>query len=83
MQSLTINTSTTAPIMWNGPVCQTCGARYLGAHSCTRGDLMRRIAALQALMPAEQPIARSCPCNPANGGSGICGCVLSGLRITC
>lgn len=25
----------------------------------------------------------SCPCNPANGGSGICGCVLGGSQITC
>lgn len=24
----------------------------------------------------------SCPCNPANGGSGVCGCVLGGIR-TC
>jgi hypothetical protein len=27
--------------------------------------------------------ASKCPCNPALGGSGICGCVLSGPRITC
>ena len=25
---------------------------------------------------------RSCPCMPENGGSGICGCVLGGPKIT-
>ena len=24
-----------------------------------------------------------CPCNPALGGSGICGCVLGGPMVTC
>jgi len=24
-----------------------------------------------------------CPCNPANGGNGMCGCVLGGPSITC
>lgn len=24
-----------------------------------------------------------CPCRVENGGSGICGCVLSGWKITC
>lgn len=28
-------------------------------------------------------IAKNCGCNPANGGSGICGCVLTGPIITC
>jgi hypothetical protein len=27
--------------------------------------------------------ARRCSCNPANGGSGICGCVMVGPIITC
>jgi len=27
--------------------------------------------------------ARRCPCNPANGGSGVCGCVNVGPIITC
>jgi hypothetical protein len=22
-----------------------------------------------------------CPCNPKNGGSGICGCILGGLQV--
>lgn len=26
-------------------------------------------------------IAENCPCNPANGGSGLCGCVLTGPII--
>lgn len=24
-----------------------------------------------------------CPCNPARGGSGVCGCILGGSQITC
>lgn len=24
-----------------------------------------------------------CPCRVENGGSGICGCVLGGLQVTC
>jgi len=28
-------------------------------------------------------IAENCGCNPANGGSGVCGCVLTGPIITC
>jgi hypothetical protein len=28
-------------------------------------------------------IAENCGCNPANGGSGICGCTLTGPVITC
>ena len=26
---------------------------------------------------------RNCPCRPENGGSGVCGCILSGPKITC
>jgi hypothetical protein len=26
---------------------------------------------------------KNCQCNPANGGSGICNCTLSGVKITC
>lgn len=25
----------------------------------------------------------NCPCNPERGGSGICGCIMSGPTITC
>lgn len=28
-------------------------------------------------------IAENCGCNPANGGSGVCGCTLTGPIITC
>jgi hypothetical protein len=28
-------------------------------------------------------IAQTCGCNPANGGSGVCGCTLTGPLITC
>lgn len=76
-------------IAWNGPVCQTCGKGYLGTHECAPADLLRRAADLieqagQASMPAaaEGRMAH-CPCRPENGGSGICGCVMGGMQITC
>jgi len=31
--------------------------------------------------PDEVPYASICPCNPANGGSGICGCVMGGKMV--
>ena len=34
-------------------------------------------------MNRRQKIAENCPCNPANGGSGMCGCVMTGPIITC
>lgn len=36
---------------WNGGVCPTCSARYLGSHTCSPEDIARRIAELEALMP--------------------------------
>ena len=77
--------------LWNGAVCSTCGARYVGSHECSRGDLLRRIADLyDRLDRAEKPAAPApwdpmahCRCRVENGGSGICGCVLSAPRITC
>lgn len=38
---------------------------------------------MEAEMERRQRIAENCGCNPANGGSGICGCVLTGPIITC
>lgn len=38
---------------------------------------------IQKEMENRQRIADNCPCNPANGGSGICGCTLTGPIITC
>ena len=74
--------------LWNGPVCSTCGARYLDLHRCSREDIARRIAELARLMDvidAPRPVDRmaGCPCRKENGGSGICGCVLGGMTITC
>lgn len=88
MQSITFATTTTG-MTWNGPVCSTCGARYLGAHQCSQADILRRVNELLALLnrPGEArgtvDTTRNCPCRPENGGSGVCGCVLSGPRITC
>lgn len=90
-------TTTTADSAWNGPVCSTCGARWLGSHTCSHEDIVRRINELLALlkprpvravehpgfsMPDHDPM-RHCPCRVENGGSGVCGCVLSGPTITC
>jgi hypothetical protein len=37
---------------------------------------------MQKEMENRQRIAENCGCNPANGGSGICGCVLTSPIIT-
>jgi hypothetical protein len=84
-----ITANTTANIAWNGPVCGTCGLRYLGSHRCSHEDITRRINELLALLK-QQPQTRDnltfdrtgCPCRPENGGSGVCGCILSGPRVS-
>lgn len=35
---------------WNGPVCPTCGLRYLGSHTCSHEDIVRRINELLDLL---------------------------------
>lgn len=73
----------------NGPVCTVCGKCYIGTHQCDPSDLLRRAQELIDLaqrMPVRAaPVDRtaSCPCRPENGGSGICGCIMGGLQITC
>jgi hypothetical protein len=41
--------ATTTAVAWNGPICGTCSARYLGHHSCSREDLQRLIDKLTRL----------------------------------
>ena len=87
MTMLTTST-TSAATSWNGGVCSTCSARFLGSHSCSRDDIARRIQDLLSLLntlPSAAPAdaTRGCPCRPENGGSGVCGCTLSGPRVTC
>ncbi len=75
---------TEAMTSWNGPICTICGARYLGTHSCSNEDLVRKITELSKLIkPNNLDPMKGCPCKPENGGSGICGCILSGPRVTC
>lgn len=38
---------------------------------------------LEQEMDNRARIAENCPCNPANGGSGVCGCVLTGPVVIC
>ena len=86
---MTTFNSTGVPVTtWNGPVCATCGACYLGTHRCSREDIGRRIAELARLMEVlnpPEPVDRTagCPCRKENGGSGVCGCVMGGPTITC
>lgn len=81
--------TSTSGILWNGPLCPTCGKGYLGAHQCDPVDLLRKAAELtemaRRLQSPSQPVDRTagCPCRKENGGSGVCGCVLSGPQITC
>ena len=74
-----MNTTTTT-IAWNGPTCGTCGVRWLGSHTCSNEDLLRRIDELKALLRWDVP---GCPCRPENGGMGVCGCILGGPQVTC
>jgi len=89
-----INTASITSASWNGGVCPTCAARYLGSHACSADDLTRRINELLALLARVNapnvhsiavPVDRtaSCPCRPENGGSGVCGCTLGAPQITC
>ena len=34
-------------------------------------------------VPIDRSYADRCPCNPANGGSGVCGCINGAPRVTC
>lgn len=50
---------------------------------------MRRINELMALLPGTEGArvpgtpGAGCPCKPENGGSGVCGCTLGGVKVTC
>lgn len=88
VNTYTHSTSTTGGYTWNGPSCQTCGALYLGSHTCSPADLVRRAAELlrlaeQAGSPTPTDRTAGCPCRPENGGNGVCGCTLGGPQITC
>jgi hypothetical protein len=88
MQTSQTFASTATASTWNGGFCQTCGARYLGSHACTNEDILRRVTELLGMLN-RPTVARgcdptsACPCRPENGGGGVCGCVLSGPRVTC
>lgn len=84
----------TASMSHNGPICATCGVGYIGAHQCEPAAIAQRIRYLLDILeqtgrttPAGQPPlpdrTRTCPCRPENGGSGVCGCILGGLQVTC
>lgn len=51
------------------PVCNQCGESWTTGHQCATSAPMDRM--------------RQCPCRPENGGSGVCGCILGGLQVTC
>lgn len=84
---MTITSTGTVGVSWNGPTCQQCGARFLGAHACSREDIIRRIGELSLLLGnlggTVVDRTRNCPCRPENGGSGVCGCTLGGPSVTC
>jgi hypothetical protein len=91
--------SENASATYNGPICTTCGVGYVSSHQCDPAELRRQAMRLLQTADAidahngSAPLRRAsapvvdrtagCPCRPENGGSGICGCVLGGLRITC
>lgn len=89
------NTAASNGTLWNGGACGTCGALYVGSHTCSIEDLLRRADQLRDMAlekfrglgpePTRGPIDRTagCPCRPENGGSGVCGCILGGPQVTC
>lgn len=84
-----MHSATTTGLLWNGPICPTCSACYLGTHQCDAADLLRKAAELtemaRRLQSPPLPVDRTagCPCRPENGGSGVCGCILGGYQIDC
>lgn len=83
-----LHSTGSAVVAWNGGVCQVCTARYLGSHQCSADDLIRRAQELlrmaQGCSPGDSAdVTTGCPCRPENGGSGVCGCVLGGPKVTC
>lgn len=89
--AITFNSTAAHLTAWNGPICGTCGARYLESHACSHADIVRRVNELLALLDRQpapscvRPLdsTRACPCRPENGGSGVCGCTLGGPQVTC
>jgi len=60
--------------------CEHCAAK-----DAVIGELIKRLAGVPPAATAYLSGGfdpSKCPCNPALGGSGICGCVL-GSQITC
>jgi len=79
---------------WNGGICTVCNTKWIDYHECDAKDLID--TAKRLLDRAEEILQKdnfkrdnwsdarqSCPCRPENGGSGICGCILGGFRVTC
>lgn len=60
--------STTPTTTWNGPICTICAARYLGAHTCTREDIVRGVMVLLDQLSDMSPAK--------------VGCTLSGPQVT-
>ena len=75
--------------MWNGPICPTCHRGYVGQHTCDPDVLIveaRRLLRLAdeiANRGKQRTYADTCPCNPKNGGNGVCNCILGTTTITC
>ena len=46
-------------------------------------EIMKPKSWIEQEMDNRARIVENCGCNPANGGSGVCGCTLSGPIITC
>lgn len=63
----------------------------IAAFEARLASLEARIAVLERSPFGWQPPATGastsfadlCPCNPKNGGSGVCGCVLGGTQVIC
>lgn len=54
---------------WQCPGCHEFNAPWIKKCDCTVKSIPKTV--------------EFCPCNPANGGSGVCNCILGGLKVTC
>ena len=64
-------------------VCQSCQAKDTVIAELLKLLRMDPLPRTMPLPKAWTDRTAGCPCRPENGGSGVCGCTLSGPQITC
>lgn len=68
--------------------CPNCAAKDAAIAELVKA-LRAQPPVVTIFKPVQQPTPSGptfydrCPCNPANGGSGVCGCIRGSQTITC